>query len=393
MGKTTRKAFGFFAAITLATLGLSPAVAAGKTSVFTDSEQTQLSLVACETATELDCVESFGFLDSKNTYVPARLTNTSKTPTYKDDNGNTIKSAVTEWAAEVDGVSKTATLDVPLQSRSYVIWKNPNGRDLLGSSLRPWISAPDLLKTKVRFVVRTSFLRPMNVQLVADDANFAQKKLANGNAWMFEGAGTAVSNYTHGFDQEDRRNFSAQADVDESTLHFIIHHADTDPTRGYWPPTCANVGYTVQAFNSNAAGDPYWDDAQQSLNFAVVSPHTKANGKQNTGFFRFWVSEAFLDCKFPTNKISAAASLTVQIVNEDGTPQAASILVTKKNGQIFIDAAGFHYSKPTIKVKPSGAKAPGVRKTITCISAKNSKVQKKVTGVNPKCPSGFKLRR
>lgn len=389
MGMKLNRSLAAVLALTLVASISAPVSADSRAAKLTDDEKTQVGLIGCETKEELDCVESFGFIDSKGNYTEAKLVRTNRGESFRDFNGNLVKPATTEWIAQVDGKEQRATLDVPLQSRSYVLWKDPEGKERMGSSLRPWVESSNLLEIKVRLVVRTSFLRPMNVQLVADSANFSQTKLPMGNSWMFEGAGTPVSNYTRNFDLEERRNFSAQADVDTSTLHFIIHHADADPTRGYWPPKCANIGYTVQAFNSNAAGDPYWDDSQQSLNFAIVSPHTKANGQQNIGFFKFWVSEAFLNCKFPTNRISSAPSLVVQIVNEDGTPQAASIEVLKKNGQIFINASGFHYSKPIIQIKPSKSSVVSSKRTLRCESQKKPVKVKMVSGTNPKCPKGY----
>ena len=373
--------------------GAVSAQAAGTAKDFSGSDE--YHLVTCQSAAELDCVESFGFLDSKGTYVPAEARTTPVTEMI-GQNGNHVHMQFTDWTAKVDGATKTARLDVPLQSPKYVIFPNGDGTPHYGASLRPWVESNDLLNTRVRFKIRTSYLIPQNVQLVAEESDFSQTKIAGGNLWLFEGKGTPVSNYTSNYEAPDRNNFSAQADVDTSTLHFIIHHGDTDLSRGYWPAECGDKGYTVQAFNSNAAGSPSWNSQTDSLDFAIVSPHTKADGSPNIGFFKLWTTDAFVNCKWPGNKLTSSPRLEVRIISEDGVTQTSTNLVTHKDGKIFVSASGFHYSKPIIKLVPveeSGTVKPvakPTKKTITCIKGKTVK---KVTGAAPKCPSGYKLKK
>ncbi len=388
----------------LAILGFAASLSGG-VPAFADPSKYDFSgsdeyhLVQCETASELDCVESFGFIDSSGKYVAATGTRKSG-GTFSGQNGNQIHGQTTNWSATVDGKTKTAILDVPLQSPKFVIFRNPDGTAHYGASLRPWVDSSDLLNTHVRFKIRTSFLIPQNVQLVAQDSDFSQTSIPGGNAWMFEGRGTPVSNYTSNFDSPDKNNFSAKADVDTSTLHFIIHHGDKDLTRGYWPAECGDKGYTVQAFNSNGAGSPSWNSQTQSLDFAIVSPHTKADGSPNTGFFKLWTSDAFINCKWPGNTLSSAPRLEVRIISDDGETQTSVNEVLHKDGKIFVSASGFHYSKPTIQLIPATDSTPTQESpklplpiksrnlTINCLKGKTVK---KVTGTSPKCPAGFKI--
>jgi hypothetical protein len=75
-------------------------------------------------------------------------------------------------------------------------------------------------------------------------------------------------------------------------------------------------------------------------------------------------------------------------------------VINEKNGWLSLSAAGFTYSSPTIAIKLSQeaaavaptpeAKTPSRAqgtKTITCAKGK---LKKKVSGFNPKCPSGYK---
>lgn len=375
------------------TLGLTPANAASTSSIDTSSAR-QYALSMCASESELDCVESFGFLDSANKYVPGVLESQSPLSSHTSPEGNQMDSRFMNFTAQVDGKLASAQVEVPLQSPRYRLWKNEDGTWHYGASLRPWVDSPDLENTKIRLVVRTSYLKPQNIQLVADESDFKHTKISGGNVWLFEGKGTSVSVYTHSFDSPDRRDFSAQADVDTKTLHFIIHHADENLNYGYWPARCADKGYSVQAFNSNSAGEPYWDSRNQSLNFAVPSPHLMASGKPQVGFFKLWTTDAYMNCQWIGNTLATANNITIQIVNSDGSEQIATSSVIHKDGQLFVSAAGFHYSAPTIRVKD--ASKPVViakKKTITCVSKKNSKITKKVTALAPKCPTGYKLKK
>jgi hypothetical protein len=365
--------------------GTSPATAAGSAKDFSGSDE--FHLVACSSPAELDCVESFGFLDKSGTYVDAQSTATPLRE-FVGQNGNKVRQQFTNWSATVDGETKSATLDVPLQSPKYVIFTNPDGTPRYGASLRPWVDSADLLNTRVRFKIRTSYLIPQNVQLVAEASDFSQTKIAGGNLWMFEGKGTPVSNYSD-YSAPEKKNFSAQADLDTSTLHFIIHHGDKDLNRGYWPAECGDKGYTVQAFNSNSAGSPWWNPSTKSLDFAIQSPHLKASGAANLGFFKLWTTDEFVNCKWPGNTLTSSPKLEVRIVSEDGESQVATSEVSHKDGKIFVSASGFHYSAPTIKLIPvSPPAAPKAKvKTITC---QKGKAVKKVSGTAPKCPSGYK---
>ena len=343
------------------------------------------AMVTCASAAELDCIESFGFLDKANKYIPGTLTNTDIQPVIVDENGNSVQRGSTTWSAQVDGIARVATLSAPLPSPKNRMWKNPDGSYHLGASIPADVFGPDLLNTKVQFVIRTSFLRPQNIQLVADEADFGHKVIPGGNAWTFEGKGAPVSNY---FDWGKANQDKDWADIDTSTLHFIIHHADPDLAQGFWPARCASEGYSVQAFNSNSAGEPSWNRTTNSLDFAIYSAHLMSTGAPNVGFFKLWTTDAYMNCQWPGNTLASSNNLTVQVINTDGTKQVATSRVVHANGKLFVEATGFHYSKPTIKIVDA-SRPPN--KVIICVKKTNAKSLKKVIAVAPKCPAGYKL--
>jgi hypothetical protein len=375
-------------------LGLVTPVQAAPTSSIDITASRQYALSMCSNDAEMDCVESFGFIDSADNYVPGVLESQNAGASYTSSQGNQMDSRFMKFSAEVDGKVTSVDLEVPLQSPRYRLWQNADGSWHYGASLRPRVHSPNLENIKVRVAVRTSFLKPQNIQLVADESDFKHTKIQGGNLWLFEGKGTKVSAYTHSFDSPERKNFSAQADVDTRTLHFIIHHADSNLQYGYWPARCADHGYSVQAFNSFAAGEPYWDSRNKSLNFAVPSPHLTASGEPQVGFFKLWTTDAYMNCQWIGNTLATANNITIQIVNSDGSEQIATSSVVHKNGQLYVSAAGFHYSAPTIRVKDASKPvAVAKRKTIVCVSNKNSRITKKVTALTPRCPKGFKVKK
>ena len=103
---------------------------------------------------------------------------------------------------------------------------------------------------------------------------------------------------------------------------------------------------------------------------------------------------------------------TVSIIAADGTNKVATTVVDEREGWLYLQANGFTFSNPTIKVKlsqdaptpvatptpvasespapaPVVTKAPTAAKkvTITCVKGKSSK---SVTAVKPTCPAGYK---
>ena len=348
----------------------------------------------CQSATATECIVSVGVVQENGTYVAGTHVDDISLPERKDGL-NTKLDGTSNWLINNGKENQKVGIKAEIDTPAHFI-----GGGRTGAALRVFADNPETIFVKLRIVVRTSWLKPQNVQLVADQADFAQKKLVNSNEWTFEGAQTKVSNYFN-WEEAAKTNYMGKADTELTSLRFFIHHVGVDDNSSFFPTACADKGYTVQAWNSEAAGTPYWDKSSNSLNFGVVAPHLKINGEQNTGFFVLWAPEEFITCRWPENTLIGAAKITVEVLNPDGTQQVAVTSVKQANKTLYFSASGFHYSSPTIrvsapKVEPTPAASPEaveakpkvvVKKTITCIKGKASK---KVSAVNPKCPSGWK---
>lgn len=234
-----------------------------------------------------------------------------------------------------------------------------------------------------KVVVRTSWLRPQNLQFRATSASYSHSVIPGGNLWTFTGAHTKVSNYTS--EEGYASNWNNKADIEETLLRFVIHHAGLAPERSTWDPRCAGSGFTAQAFNSPGAGSPEWDSRTQSLQFNIGAPHLDSSGNQNIGFFRLWVSEAFASCQWPDNNLVGSEDLVATIFNEDGSIQEADITISNDNGMIFLDARNFHYSAPTFQISARGT--PVIPPSAVAGSSGSSNTNKSPSASSGKSPS------
>jgi hypothetical protein len=171
-----------------------------------------------------------------------------------------------------------------------------------------------------------------------------------------------------------------------------------------------NAGQLSGVVSTNAtqyiAGPPTFDETSQSLDYKVAAPHLLSNGDVFQGTYNLQISNTLARCIYGFS--TAPISATVSVINIDGTSKVATTVIKDSGGFLRLSAAGFTFSNPTIRVKlfqeatsstnsknepPATTKAPVAKampKTITCLKGKLSK---KVTGVTPKCPTGYILKK
>jgi hypothetical protein len=144
---------------------------------------------------------------------------------------------------------------------------------------------------------------------------------------------------------------------------------------------------------------PTFNKAEGTLDYKVTSPHFLPDGTEFKGMYNLIIKSDVARCIYGFT--SAPVSATISIVSADGTSQVATTLFGERNGWMYLKANNFTFSAPTLKVKltqeaaaptpsPSASAAPIAmtkKTTITCVKGNTSK---KVTAVNPKCPTGYK---
>lgn len=133
---------------------------------------------------------------------------------------------------------------------------------------------------------------------------------------------------------------------------------------------------------------PVWDERSGTLSYRIASTHKDNQGNVNKGNYSLALSKKTADClwNFDTQKASAVISIT----NSEGIQNIAVSTLRTSSNWIYFDASGFTFSSPEIRVKLIKPKVTPAKKTIVCV---NKSTTKKVSGTQPTCPPGFKLKK
>jgi hypothetical protein len=141
-------------------------------------------------------------------------------------------------------------------------------------------------------------------------------------------------------------------------------------------------------------GPPVYDKNAGDLNYRVAAPHFVSNGTDAfKGTYDLVMRSEVARCIYGFSNAPIKASIS--IVSNDGAPQVATTVVNEKDGWLHLSANNFEFSSPTVKVSlkqeqvaATPSPAAIVKKlSITCVKGKTTK---KVTGIKPLCPAGYK---
>ncbi|CAN2207394.1 hypothetical protein MCEGKSE7_00915 [Candidatus Nanopelagicaceae bacterium] len=162
---------------------------------------------------------------------------------------------------------------------------------------------------------------------------------------------------------------------------------------------------------------PVWNSEKKSLSYKASAPRLAPDGKTvNTGFYYATISAADALALWGLKRAEDAASaLMVSVRTTEGGSTAATKTVAVKNGRIIIQVFGFEFPDPMLDislnpsfdlmassalaesnmsaqatVKKTPTPKPTVAPKTTTISCLKGNVLKKVTGVKPTCPTGYK---
>lgn len=174
-----------------------------------------------------------------------------------------------------------------------------------------------------------------------------------------------------------------------------------------WTPSlnkCFTPGKTSGMATTNAnmytSGIPEWDSVAQTINFRIASPHKNASGEETRGNYDLTLSESVAKCFWNLSSLPESAELRINY--SDGVAEVAAVALSSRNGFVYFNAKGFHFSSPSVKIKlnkptmmPTPTATPTstvtvAPKTVKTIACKNGKRTIKVLGSNPTCPKGYK---
>ncbi len=163
-------------------------------------------------------------------------------------------------------------------------------------------------------------------------------------------------------------------------------------------PECFSRGVDLKGLvttNSTTYSDGPPSFTEGELRYRVSSPHFLANGDIFRGDYNLVIRNDVASCLYGFNNQPIRA--TVSITKPDGLSDNISTeIVASRNGWLYLSAKNFTFSDPLIRIKLSqnnekfsSNKTKAVLKKVL-IKCTNGKVIKKINGLNPKCPKGYK---
>ena len=193
---------------------------------------------------------------------------------------------------------------------------------------------------------------------------------------------------------------------DQSTFETKAWTLKSTPTFGRFTNQCTNGGRgeMLGIISTNATafdGDPPTLDPQTKiLSYKVAAPHFAVDGKtENIGKYYMNMNTNFVKCILGVDKVPAVAQ--VGITSTGQAERVSTVTVKTDKDWLRLNVDNFTFSSPKINIKfetpptteppmktPEAEPAPKLtQKTISCVKGKKIK---KITGLSPKCPSGYK---
>jgi hypothetical protein len=204
-----------------------------------------------------------------------------------------------------------------------------------------------------------------------------------------------------------------QIRADATYTYIGVYAHTTISGQSEWLKRCDYGREMSLWYSGQLQSMPMWIPADSALTLQVSSTHYKADNSKNVGVFSIDMPIATAKCLWGVD-LSKAVSATVAATYPELGISELVTTSSRVEGNFFkVSASGFHYSAPIIKMKvtqrattqpvtpleaspsPTPSADPVVvpvvqkikKSTVTCVKGK---MTKKVTGVNPKCPTRYK---
>lgn len=160
-------------------------------------------------------------------------------------------------------------------------------------------------------------------------------------------------------------------------------------------------------------GPPVFDGSM--LQYRVAAPHYTPQGEEFRGSYNLIMKSEVARCLYGFS--DAPISASIEVIGDDGEKSVATTIVGERSGWLYLAAHNFTFSSPLIRAKvsqepsspePSPTATPSpvatsivenpvltaatdisanAKKSIRCFKGVKTK---RVTGVKPKCPKGWK---
>ena len=254
---------------------------------------------------------------------------------------------------------------------------------------------------KFRVVVRSSWTLPSVVVSKSDQTVVNAERLPTSGAHRVTVEGIPYNTVGLGPGVDWRNDRNSRASWNDRIIKMQI--IDGRLWRSGQYSKCATQPPLIVADNSWAPSVPTFD-TNNGLELNVSNSHYDTDGKTPfEGRYNGFVPLPMASCLWGDNLSSKSQFVAEVIESSTGEKKAATTAVSVDGTALRINAAGFTFSSPTIRVRyvppvagssgtsttPKQAVATGKSKstTITCVKGRTVR---KVTGLRPRCPAGFK---
>jgi hypothetical protein len=249
------------------------------------------------------------------------------------------------------------------------------------------------LQKDVRFqvVVRTRWTLPSVVVSKTDQTTVSVERLPTSGASRITIAGTPYETVGLGPGVDWRNDKNSSASWNDRIIKMQI--IDGRIWRNGQYAACATQPPIVVADNSWAPSTPTFSrDGGLELN--ISNSHFDTDGETPwVGRYNGTVPLATASCLWGTNLSSKSQFAASVYEDTTGVTKAATTGVSVNDVNLKIDAYGFTFSSPTIRVSYVPPKAgPTIRKSpkVQTITCKKGRLVRKVTSLRPKCPTGYR---
>lgn len=120
-----------------------------------------------------------------------------------------------------------------------------------------------------------------------------------------------------------------------------------------------------------------------TFEYQVSGTHFSQDGNLTSGNVTYLLDTRILKCVYKV--ANSPVNATVTVVNSTGENTVTTTVVKNVGLATKLEARNIHFSSPRIQVKF----LPPKKTTLVCVKGK---ITKKITGVEPKCPTGYKKR-
>ena len=376
------------------------------------------NLLSCKNPTEMNCIVSLSATFESGLTVSAKQTGKSNSWDSKDFEQNVRTYKAEEWAIPgLKNSSGTNTLvtqvwvpnpastprgidygamDITLFAS---LWDSPQDKltsplcstsGLIVPCLFPPEFPSDVLFT---IVINTNLIQPGLTTGKISEASFKSEQIIGGMQYTISGKPINIP-----VNLPDAKNTNpgefpqALAERNYWTLAFV------DSRSWYQEKTCSS-GNPLISTNAQISTTPEFDPVSKEITLRVSSPHLSSDGvTPSVGDFQVRIPTSGVSCLWGVTKRDLLNAAEVSVTYQDGVSTVASLVTKLEKDEFIIRASGFHYSSPTLRLKfkdsqtsnKSNSQASSVPQRVASIKCSKQKVIKKVVGVKPTCPKGFK---